>query len=323
MKISIIVPIYKVEKYIKKCIESIINQTYKNIEIILVDGSPDNCGKICDEFAKKDSRIVVIHKKNGGLSDARNKGTEIATGDYIMYVDGDDYIELSACEELYNIINENKADIVCYNFKKVDESGKKIDNNNIYSQGNTKDKIIMSYEEAMIDNLHRKNIRYEAGSKIYANKIVKKIKFPLGMLAEDFATFYKFLAEAKKIIFYDRCLYYYLQRTGSIMAEKSVKLYLDMFTTEKDIYLVMQKICKTKEDKKVLENRHFNNLVKIYTKIYYSADKENIIVKKEVENCVNAVNFSLLNRKGKILYLLYKVNDKLLVFGIKKIYKKI
>ena len=92
MKISIIVPIYNVEKYIRKCIESIINQTYRNIEIILVDdGSPDNCGKICDEYAKKDSRVKVIHKKNGGLSDARNKGTEVATGEYIMYVDSDDY----------------------------------------------------------------------------------------------------------------------------------------------------------------------------------------------------------------------------------------
>lgn len=324
MKISIIVPIYNVEKYIRKCIESIINQTYKNIEIILVDdGSPDNCGKICDDFSQKDSRIKVIHKKNGGLSDARNKGSKIATGEYIMFVDSDDYIELTACEELYNIIIDSNADIVCYNFKKVDEFGKTIDNKKIYSQGNTKKKISMSYKEAMIDNLYRRFIRYEAGSKIYATKIIQKIEFPTNMLAEDFATFYKFLAEAKKIVFYDRCLYNYVQRNGSIMAEKNLKLYLDMFITEKNIYKIMKNICNKYEDKSMLENRHFNNLVKIYAKIYNSTDKHNILVKKEVENCINTVDFSLLNRKGKALYSLYKINNKLLVFGMKKIYKKI
>lgn len=324
MKISIIVPIYNVEKYIRKCIESIINQTYRNIEIILVDdGSPDNCGKICDEYAKKDSRVKVIHKKNGGLSDARNKGTEVATGEYIMYVDSDDYIELSACEELYNIINAGNVDIVCYNFKKVDELGNTIDNKNIYSQGNSKKIIEMTYEEAMVDNLNRRNIRYEAGSKIYANKIVKKIKFPLNMLAEDFATFYKFLAEAKKIVFYDRCLYNYVQRNGSIMSKKDTKLYLDMFITEKDIYYVMKKVCKEDDSKKLLENRHFNVLLKIYVKIYYSTDSQNILVKNELENYIDSIKFDFLSLKGKFLYCLYKVNKKLLVLGIKKIYKKI
>mgnify|MGYP004458462943 CR=1 FL=1 len=324
MKISIIVPIYNVEKYIRKCIESIINQTYRNIEIILVDdGSPDNCGKICDEYAKKDSRVKVIHKKNGGLSDARNKGTEVATGEYIMYVDSDDYIELSACEELYNIINAGNVDIVCYNFKKVDELGNIIDNKKIYSQGNSKKEIEMSFKDAMIDNLYRKHIRYEAGSKIYANKIAKKISFPTNMLAEDFATFYKFLAEARKIIFYDRCLYNYVQRNGSIMAEKKEKLYLDMFITEKNIYIVMKSICKNYEDKRILENRHFNNLLKIYAKIYYSKDEENLLVKREVEKYIDNISFRFLNMKGKFMYFLYKTNKNILVLGIKKIYKRI
>ncbi|OUQ56652.1 hypothetical protein B5E58_10530, partial [Tyzzerella sp. An114] len=94
-KISVIVPIYNVEKYLNRCVDSIINQTYKNLEIILVDdGSPDNCGKICDEYAKKDNRIKVVHKENGGVSSARNVGLNIATGDYIGFVDGDDWIDL-------------------------------------------------------------------------------------------------------------------------------------------------------------------------------------------------------------------------------------
>ena len=324
MKISIIVPIYKVEKYIRKCIESIINQTYGDLEIILVDDeSPDNCGKICDEFAKKDTRIKVIHKKNGGVSDARNQGTKIATGDYIMYVDGDDYIELSACEELTNIIEENNADIVCYNFRKIDEFGNILDNKNIYSQRDTRKKVIMSYEEAMIDNLYRKNIRYEAGSKIYSNKIAKKIEFPPNMLSEDFATFYKFLTEAQKIVFYDRCLYNYVQRKGSTMTEKKVKLYLDTFSAEKDIYFEMQKICLKEVDKRMLESRHLNNLLKTYAKLYDSTIEKEIIVKNEVEDNINRINSDLLMRREKILYSLFKTNKKLLVLGIKKIYRKI
>lgn len=109
--ISVIVPVYKVEKYIKKCIESIINQTYENLEIILVDdGSPDNCGKICDEYAKKDKRIKVIHKENGGVSSARNLGLEKSNGQYITFIDSDDWIEEEYCEILLTTLKEQNAD---------------------------------------------------------------------------------------------------------------------------------------------------------------------------------------------------------------------
>ena len=105
--ISVIVPVYKVEKYLNKCVQSIIQQTYTNLEIILVDdGSPDNCPQMCDEWAKKDSRIVVIHKKNGGLSDARNAGIAVAKGKYIGFVDSDDYIESTMYEDLYLAISK-------------------------------------------------------------------------------------------------------------------------------------------------------------------------------------------------------------------------
>lgn len=118
--ISIIVPVYKVENYLSKCLDSMICQTYKNIEIILVDdGSPDNSGKICDDYAKKDSRIKVIHKENGGLSDARNAGLKIATGKYIGFVDSDDYISVEMYEKLYNQAKKEDADIACCNYYRV------------------------------------------------------------------------------------------------------------------------------------------------------------------------------------------------------------
>ena len=111
-KISVIVPIYKTEQFLSKCIDSIINQTYKNLEIILVDdGSPDNCPKICDEYAKRDNRIKVIHKENGGLSSARNAGIEIATGDFSAFVDSDDWIDSDMYESLVKLSDEYNADI--------------------------------------------------------------------------------------------------------------------------------------------------------------------------------------------------------------------
>ncbi|MBR1540013.1 MAG: glycosyltransferase [Clostridia bacterium] len=120
--ISIIVPVYKVEKYLDKCINSIVSQTYKNLEVILVDdGSPDSCGKMCDEWTQKDTRIKVIHKENGGLSDARNFGLDCAKGKYIQFVDSDDYIEKDMIEFLYKNLKENNADIsICSNYM-VDE----------------------------------------------------------------------------------------------------------------------------------------------------------------------------------------------------------
>lgn len=133
--ISIIMPVYKVEKYIRKSLDCVINQTYKNIEIILVDdGSPDNCPAICDEYAEKDSRIKVIHKKNGGVGSARNAGLAVATGDYLLQFDSDDYVSLNACEIILGAALRYKADIVIFDYEKVDEDGnliKKIPRSNV------------------------------------------------------------------------------------------------------------------------------------------------------------------------------------------------
>lgn len=138
--ISVIVPIYNVEKYLTKCIESIINQTYENLEIILVDdGSPDNCPIICDEYAKRDSRVKVIHKKNGGLSDARNAGLDIATGEYIMFIDSDDFVEIDMMESMMNNMIDNNVDLVVCNIKYIYDNSEKV-------KYNQKDKVLDKYE---------------------------------------------------------------------------------------------------------------------------------------------------------------------------------
>ena len=121
-KISVIVPVYKVEPYLSRCLDSIINQTYRNLEIILVDdGSPDRCGEICDEYARQDSRIRVIHKANGGLSDARNHGIDVAIGDYIAFVDSDDYIATDMYEKMLARLELDNSDMVVCNYYRFDE----------------------------------------------------------------------------------------------------------------------------------------------------------------------------------------------------------
>lgn len=122
--VTVVVPVYNVEKYLDRCVNSIVKQTYRNLEIILVDdGSPDNCPQMCDEWAKKDSRIRVIHKQNEGLSMARNTGIELAAGKYICFIDSDDYVDLNMVEEVYDVAERNCASVVCYGFKLVDTKG--------------------------------------------------------------------------------------------------------------------------------------------------------------------------------------------------------
>lgn len=214
--ISVIVPVYNVEKYLSRCIESIINQTYTNIEIILVDdGSTDNSRIICDEYKKKDKRINVIHKKNGGLSDARNKGIEMSRGEYLCFIDSDDYIEESFVEELYEMCIKNNVKISQCSFEIVKEHNKNT-KTEIEEKEETKYKNISCQE--MIYNSYSK---YPAHNVIVCNKMFKKelfndIKFTVGRLHEDEFTTYKLIYLAERIFVTNKKLYNYYQREGSI-----------------------------------------------------------------------------------------------------------
>ncbi len=321
MKISIIVPIYNVEKYLSKCIESLINQTYKNLEIILVDdGSPDKCPEICDKYSELDERIVVIHQKNKGLSEARNQGIKKSTGDFLLFVDSDDTICLNACEELQKIVKDKKCDIICFNLKNIYEN-EQMKNNQAYCIEDSKNIKEMSYDEAIIDNIYRKHIRYEAGSKFYKKNLFDDISFPINMYAEDFAVFYLLLKKAKKIVYYDRNIYYYLQRSNSIMGAKNPKLYYDVYTTEKLFNKEVKKIAKLSVDqKKQNERRHFRQLVKIYSKIDKSEYKN--MIEDEIITEIRNIEKNLLGIKEKILLLIFKLNKKLFVTLFNTLYKR-
>ncbi len=211
--ISIIVPVYKVEPYLARCVDSLINQTYQNLEIILVDdGSPDRCGEICEEYAKKDSRIVVFHKDNGGLSDARNKGLDIATGDYVMFVDSDDWIEKETCETVIKLAASNKSDIVIFGVRNVYDNGQLKNFVPMYNGNISSEECI----KALLYKIQKKGIFNYACNKIYKRVLFDNIRFQSGRLAEDQGVTYKLFHLANNICVCNNCFYNYYQRIGSI-----------------------------------------------------------------------------------------------------------
>ena len=209
--ISVIVPIYKVEEYLVKCVNSIINQTYANLEIILVDdGSPDRCGELCDDLCKTDHRIKVIHKKNGGLSSARNAGINIARGEYLGFVDSDDYIEPFMYEKLlYAILNNNCSLSVC-SVNYVFEDGRVIT-----KVSNENDRVFDFYQAILEMNQYRL-FDMGAWSKLYAKELFDDLRFPEGKLSEDFYIMYKIFDRAQRISYVAAPCYNYLQRKNSI-----------------------------------------------------------------------------------------------------------
>lgn len=210
--ISVIVPIYNVEKYIRECIESIINQVYCDLEIILVDdGSTDNSGIICDDYAKFDPRIRVIHKSNGGLSDARNAGMKMAHGDWIGFVDGDDFIHPHMYAELYQCINKTNVNMAVCSFLPSEYYRKN------WEYDKTNEIKIFNSAEALC-NLH--TLMVSACNKIYNKNIFKTIQYPVAKLHEDEAVIHRLIYQCDKIAFIKEQLYGRRIREGSIMTSE-------------------------------------------------------------------------------------------------------
>lgn len=325
--ISIIVPIYKVEKYLNRCIDSILSQSYRNLEIILVDdGSPDNCSIICEEYAKKDKRIKVIHKKNGGLSEARNYGIEASTGDYIMFVDSDDYISKDMCKTLLINALENNADIVVCNFKEVyTDNIEKINKQCI--KGNLE---VVSNIEALYKYLVRSTTdMVVVWNKLYKRNIFfgeKYIRFPVGKLHEDMYTTYKLYYYANKIVIINDVLYYYFRRKESITGSISEKNLLD----EIDAIIEQYSFFKGKEtDLKYMVEIKSINMYIHFLKLQFILLLNKKILNKKILNkkMSNLKKCILIDRKNifKNPYMSWKKYLKylLIYFNTERIFNKL
>lgn len=225
-KISVIVPVYNVEKFLSQCIESIINQTYRNIEIILVDdGSSDGCGRICDAYAEKDNRVRVIHKTNGGPSVARNVGIKAATGEYMAFVDSDDFIFPHMYEVLYKRIVKDKSDMVFCNIFYVDEDGKSITKRN---QSLPVKEGVFSPQIILNDMVQPDFAPYTAAwNKLYKRKLFEDVLFPDGKLIEDAFIAHIIIDKCCTISGVREALYCYRQRSESIMNTRFHLKHLD------------------------------------------------------------------------------------------------
>ena len=225
-KISIIVPIYNVEKYLPRCLNSILKQTYKNLEIILVDdGSQDSGGKICDAYAEKDSRICVIHQENGGLSAARNSGIDAASGDFLFFLDGDDFISPHALEKFQKKALETNADCVCGQMESV-----YIDKDGFCQIKKQKQKKtepeIMNTKQALAHMLLHGSA---ACNRLLKRSLFATERFPLNQLNEDEITMLHIYEKCKKLAFLNESTYFYCKRGDSITGSKSSQLYMDFY----------------------------------------------------------------------------------------------
>ncbi len=330
IKFSIIVPIYKVEKYLIQCVDSLINQTYKNIEIILVDdGSPDNCPNICDEYAKKDSRVVVVHKENGGLVSARKAGAEIATGDYCVSVDGDDWVTTDYIQEMYNILLKHPVDMIyanaflSYNDNNVDDKMYRDYRLGYYNEEELKKEIFPSLLQ-----------RYDA-TYIHTTICIKVFKRDLYLqqqskvdsrikIGEDRACVIPYIYNSKSIFITDKIVYYYRQNSASITKNRKPFSFegLALFAEHIKTNVNLSEYDFLEQYYRLIEHEFFN----VAVSQFYKKDKYRN-VKKEIKQKMNEEPFKdVLGKakfKGSKKAWLMHFALKHKIFWLMKLYSKI
>jgi len=290
--ISIIVPVYKVEDYLEKCIKSILAQSLTNLELILIDdGSPDKCGEICDSYADKDSRINVVHKRNEGLSAARNTGLDIAKGKYIGFIDSDDWIDSNMYETLLALLVDNNADIAQCEFIKSYNEEEIIDNSEKknFEIFNNVESLVNLYNEKAISTVVIWN-------KLYKRSLFENIRFPKGKIHEDEFTTHKLLYKSKKLVYTDKTFYYYRQNPTSIMNSKFNKKRLDILDAMQERLEFAEKI-----GNEMFINKTLNKYMFRLVYFYYKCKKE-IPEEKEIINDIK--------KRSNSLYLKYYIKGK-------------
>lgn len=309
--VTVIVPVYNVEAYLDKCVESIVNQTYTKIEIILVnDGSTDSSGEICDKWSEKDSRVKVIHKENGGLSSARNAGLDQARGKYICFIDSDDWVELDFVKLLVNYIEKYDADISQCGFVEevVGEEALPYRSEN-YVVTTGKDAIKRLYNrETYLNTVIMCN-------KLYKNKIFKELRFDEGIHHEDEALIHEVLYNADKVVINESALYHYVTRPNSIMnSQFSLKRLDSIYAYEKRITYL-----KSKEEHELVRmtmRMYFRVLLEVSSNLFYSdlTDREYYLnqTTQKIDTIITELDKNkYLNKVDKVLLTFYKMNNHL------------
>lgn len=311
-KISVIVPVYNVEKYLENCLNSIINQTYKNLEIILVnDGSLDNSGTICDDYAKRDSRIKVIHQKNCGVSAAKNNGLKEATGELISFIDSDDTIEPNFYEILYNSLIKTNSDIALVGYKVVNEKGKLI-LDSILKSGLKKDEMVIFEGDDIIKELMlQKTINNFGWCKLFKKDVL--CNFKEGVTYEDIVFSVKVMMNAKKVVYTNTSVYNYLKRAKSITATISLENLNDFGIAIMGRY----NLVKDKFNHLMPYNIYalFQSTIAISTK-YIICDTKYDEIKKIVDEFLNIIK-DYSNHNLKELLALFSDYDILCLYLIK------
>lgn len=308
-ELSIIVPVYKVEPYIHKCIISILSQTFTSFELILVDdGSPDKCGEICDEYARKDTRVRVLHKENGGLSSARNAGIDIAQGEYISFIDSDDYIDKDMYESMFYLSRKYDADVVECGFSKV--------------RGNEIEPIIHKEGTIVGDNLFALGLLAEFGlhslacNKIYRRYLFDGVRFPFGKIHEDEFVMHKIFLSLKRYVYLGKSEYFYVQREGSIMAEGYSLKTLNRLEAYEERYYFLKNNINEQSILSLVEYRYFNEIMNNYfslsanSKLDPDRSLRKNLRKHILKNCDAFLKNELISRFRKSIILM-RLNQNL------------
>ena len=235
--ISVIIPVYKVEKYLDRCINSAVNQTYPNLEIIVVDdGSPDRCPQLCDEWAAKDSRIRVVHKNNGGLSSARNAGLDLCQGEYLCFIDSDDWVSNDMVEVLLKHCQTNQTKLaICGRYDIYEELDRQIIGKNPCQDN------VIDPKTAVSQMLTGKEFDCSAWGKLYHRSLWQNVRFPVGRIYEDIAVLYKVVLTTDRVAIVSKPMYFYLKRPDSITASSFSEALLDYpYNTRKLLYDIQE-----------------------------------------------------------------------------------
>ena len=303
-KVSIIIPVYNVEQYLDRCLSSVLNQTYKDLEMILVnDGSTDKSGTICEEFVQIDKRAKAYHQENRGLSEARNTGLKYMTGDFVMFLDSDDWLELDAVEFLLEQVKIYNADMVVGG---VYRTSKIVDH-----QQNTPVSQVLTQEEyaKRYFKIESQTIEYYVWNKLYKRKVVEGIEFPPGFFAEDVPTMFRYILNSDKIVVADKIIYNYFINNSGLTAKFTSK----HFDVLKGWDLVCQYATESNNDKYkewAQINRYRADLA-LLTEIALSVDYKNIRMLNETQ--IKSMQSRLKKNKRVLLQQAIPLSRKILI----------